>query len=1191
MMMSLSLPRWMPVFLLLTFVSGLLAPTIGAADPANPKPCKDPWECDSYEKPKIDGTPSGPSTLCVKVEGSWSVENKVTPGNATRCEKDHPVGVNGGGTTEEIIWQATVTGPNGFSRTYENDEGSFSDSYSDAGTYTITWVGNAYADEVDGEKPCEDPDSATVTHTFNVVSDEPDFYIPGTVTVEKSTICPGSTGTASFDILDFSACWKAPYVVTWEIKSDGGDPTATFTPSSGSVTVEYQFQMIEVTSQVAVSLGSKAGTGKILVTAKRDAEVETNTGEFEVPTALPVLTGPDIIYIKKGDTLTINVTLTNDSKDCQGEFSWSAEVDPNRDFRVSPKEGMTPVLGPGGVHVIPLKVTCDSVAIATEGTLTVFASSPSGNSQIAIPIKVVEEDPVGPAMRTVIAKIQPYYEDSEYIGGMPSKYLIDLQSQVTLEGKGVPDLPLFPYFVDGVGGVVVSSGSIFPAGSSQDSRTNEKGMIFTKILLDTKFIKGDNDFPYLFFKIEDTSFINKYNLNKITKDSKADGVIAQPEKGRDGEISQYFPTVGSYCGRVPGGSIVTLAARVFDETTKSASAMGPAFLPDPQKDIGFANPVVDDGFLLGLVMLDAIWLVSKTAGPFGIVSVGLGDDEAKAAFFGFFFGLPNGVAAWGKDTIEDFKFLTVTAPTKVLEFVLPDDNVKDLFTLIPIEARKPGVPTLHVRIPAGSMLTLPARVADELVKLYEKFKGLAPQLVNQIKDTYARLKESKTLPEDLAKLFVPDFDKRLAADFFTSFYGWNPGTPEYGYGALGYVGGVVFAYVLTEVGVDVVAIVVTAGAAALPRIYALVAKIRKLPELIGLMQKSRFVAAKPTRARTFFGFGAFMGEVREAEAKLPAIMEKFPAGSADEGRLGGLLARGSEASGEKANEFAKALGKVVDSVPKELVGDVVLRLARICDDVGRNVPMSHEEVVKIGTALHRWGELEKAGKVGKVDIDRDVLGLSTGGSASGAGLLKERLKDVLIRCGDLTPAANEGIFKYLSRDGKGTVVNPDTLRALENISKPEDIPNLEKLWTSVGEFKSPTAYDGLTKIGLMKGEEVAKYANYPGVVKPPSGGATTVKHLEDSFTTMNKLGGDALEEVGKLLTDLPRTGNSGSVCEHLVRMLSNSDYISQMPHLDKCLASMGQLRNSGSCLATIRIAGQRQLGLPVVSLPGRPPPA
>jgi len=27
------------------------------------------------------------------------------------------------------------------------------------------------------------------------------------------------------------------------------------------------------------------------------------------------------------------------------------------------------------------------------------------------------------------------------------------------------------------------------------------------------------------------------------------------------------------------------------------------------------------------------------------------------------------------------------------------------------------------------------------------------------------------------------------------------------------------------------------------------------------------------------------------------------------------------------------------------------------------------------------------------------------------------------------------------------------------------------------------------------------------------------------------------------------------------------------------------------CLATIRIAGQRQLGLPVVSLPGRPPPA
>lgn len=282
MMMSLSLPRWMHCILFLALASGLVMPTVFAADGANPKPCKDPWEC--YEKPIIDGSPSGPSSLCVNVDGSWSIYNNVTPGKATRCDEERSVGVNSGGVIAgEIIWQATVTGPNGFSRTYENDDGSFSDSYSDPGAYTVTWTGGAYSDEIDGTKVCDDPDSVEETTTFQVVSDEPDFYIPGSVSVDPHKVCPGSNGTVEFSILDFSACWKAPYVVTWKIEKSGGDPTVTFTPSSGSVTITSQYQMIDVPTSMTVAAGSWRGGGTLLVTAKRDSEVETKTGNFTVP--------------------------------------------------------------------------------------------------------------------------------------------------------------------------------------------------------------------------------------------------------------------------------------------------------------------------------------------------------------------------------------------------------------------------------------------------------------------------------------------------------------------------------------------------------------------------------------------------------------------------------------------------------------------------------------------------------------------------------------------------------------------------------------------------------------------------------------------------------------------------------------------------------------------------------------------
>lgn len=167
----------------LVLLPGTLVFTLSAADPSNPKPCKDPWECTS--PPSISGEISGNASLCENQSGTWTVAETITKGEKTRCE-ELPVEV----PLRDVKWNWSITGP----ETHTGDGKTASKTLVKPGTYTVTFSGWGYADD-----PCDDNNPYTGYDTFSVEvkSNEWACTTPPSISGEVSgntSFCAGDLG-------------------------------------------------------------------------------------------------------------------------------------------------------------------------------------------------------------------------------------------------------------------------------------------------------------------------------------------------------------------------------------------------------------------------------------------------------------------------------------------------------------------------------------------------------------------------------------------------------------------------------------------------------------------------------------------------------------------------------------------------------------------------------------------------------------------------------------------------------------------------------------------------------------------------------------------------------------------------------------------------------------------------------------
>ena len=264
-MLNFSVIRSTTCSLLICALISLFGVFVTAAEQINPKPCKDPYEC--VDKPKFDGTPSGPTKLCPGQEGTWKCEEKFTPGYKKRCEED-PVKIDKTST----VWSHEVSGPEAYTGCGCGNE--FTASFSTPGTYTITFEGDVYLDDY---TTCGDIAKITRTYSFEVADDKPKFTVE--LSIDPSSLCPGETAKATGTFTDTSDCDPGSYVVKWRIENDGGGVLLKMKPEKGEVTLT-QGATKEVEITITIDGKATGGISSFTLYGESDEATESGTDDL-----------------------------------------------------------------------------------------------------------------------------------------------------------------------------------------------------------------------------------------------------------------------------------------------------------------------------------------------------------------------------------------------------------------------------------------------------------------------------------------------------------------------------------------------------------------------------------------------------------------------------------------------------------------------------------------------------------------------------------------------------------------------------------------------------------------------------------------------------------------------------------------------------------------------------------------------
>lgn len=238
-----------------------------AAEGTNPPPCLLPFDC--IKSPVLSGVISGPTVICVGVPGTWTLNESFTPGLKQKCEET-AIAVTK--TKTEWVWNY-VGGPeasDGF-----NPGTSFTNTFTQEGTYTIKWDGTATL----SDSVC-DPVISLVEMTFTVVKPTPKAVLTSIVT-KPDPICLDEESDGICTIGDQSPCDAGAYTVKWKVESDGGPQNLQFTPASGQVALTFM-QSVDLKFKIKAGPGAKGGTAKIKLTATVNGADQTTEGIISV---------------------------------------------------------------------------------------------------------------------------------------------------------------------------------------------------------------------------------------------------------------------------------------------------------------------------------------------------------------------------------------------------------------------------------------------------------------------------------------------------------------------------------------------------------------------------------------------------------------------------------------------------------------------------------------------------------------------------------------------------------------------------------------------------------------------------------------------------------------------------------------------------------------------------------------------
>ena len=351
-----------------------------AADPVNPDPCTDLWDC--IYPPILGGTTAGSAMICQNKTGTWSISDLVTPGYKERCGKKKHPGIRSASGTGNIDWKWKVEGAKNFSE--EGVGKTFDKSYSEPGDYKITWVGSALTDDKGEVNECEKPADVTVNDTFKVILEERLFSVqPKSPSDFDKAFCLGEKRTGTFTIKDYSQCFQGPYVVKWHIEKSG-DPTVTVTPTEGEITIESDLQEISV--PVDVSVANPTVAGQVKLTFIGVNEYQTQSTEVTVTVKKPDYVAKFDIgdqKICRSKTLDVPFTITNRGCPVDEVVTWSVELKAGGSLplTLANNRGVT-LVAPGTPFKGIIQVSCDEAPLSGAVTLKLKATAPSNSNGV-----------------------------------------------------------------------------------------------------------------------------------------------------------------------------------------------------------------------------------------------------------------------------------------------------------------------------------------------------------------------------------------------------------------------------------------------------------------------------------------------------------------------------------------------------------------------------------------------------------------------------------------------------------------------------------------------------------------------------------------------------------------------------------------------------------------------------------------
>jgi hypothetical protein len=318
------------------------------------------------------------------------------------------------------------------------------------------------------------------------------------------------------------------------------------------------------------------------------------------------------------------------------------------------------------------------------------------------------------------------------------------------------------------------------------------------------------------------------------------------------------------------------------------------------------------------------------------------EDELRSMVIGLLLGLPRGVYAMGRDTIQDLKMLVFDLPRALFNLIAKDPK----FALQVIGS-------IISPTTGAVMYGLDSEFRDQINKAFSKFRGLLENISTIIGTLWTTFRDQITfsgITDALGTYLYNDFSK-FVGFIGTDYLKYRKDDGEYRHFVGGFIAGDILGYIVTTIGVELLLAWFTAG---IGNIISVVSKLGRLGRLAasGLRVVEAFI-------RFIQRIGEIIGEVISAIGTI---------GKNAIGRLMGFLVH--------------VLQKLFHPLAEHIIEPLFDALMNLADEIRKDVM----------TMLYRWshpdGDLTRK-------ADDFVNGIIDGTELTPPDKLKDVLQDTL----------------------------------------------------------------------------------------------------------------------------------------------------------------------------------------------------